>query len=472
LAASLVDALNAKLAQARLSTLLLPLLWLSACTIGPVYQRPEIQLPEHFSEAGSEWRTAKPGEFKVPEHWWSVFGDADLNRMEAQVLIDNQNLKIAEAQYRAARAALDSANAAQAPTVNGGANVDRGAQKGITSTNYAVSVSANWEIDLWGRIRLGIEAAQANAAASANDLASAQLSTQALLAQTWFELHAAELQIQLLQRTLTADERFLQLTQDRHDAGVASGLDVSQAEAQLNSDRVQLSEIELQHAQLTHAIVTLLGGKSFQPPAAASLPNAPAAPALWPSTWLEQRPDIASAERQAAAANAQIGLAEVAYYPALDLVGSAGVSAGTLDALVNLPSRVWLLGPSLAMTLFDGGARNAAVEQARAGYDQAVANYRQTVLNAFQEVQDNLAASRLLQREAAEQAASLAAARTARDIAEAQYRAGTVNALNVIITQNAVLNAERNAVQIQSRQLAASVQLLKNAGGRTSPVQP
>ena len=445
--------------------LCLPLLWLAACTVGPDYQRPSVTLPAQFSEAGGEWRIARPGEFQVPERWWSVFGDAALDQMEARVVIDNQTLKIAEAQYRAARAAVDSAAAARLPTVSGSAVAGRGRSNDVTANSYALAASANWEIDLWGRVRRSIEAAQARAESSADDLAAARLSTQALLAQTWFQLRAADLQGQLLQRTIEVDARFLELTRNRHDAGVASGLDVAQAETQLGNARTQLSENELQRAQLAHALVTLVGGGEIAA-ATGPLPAVPATPALFPSVVLEQRPDIAAAERLAAAANAQIGVARAAYFPVLDLAAGASLTSSALDKLFNAPSRIWLLGPSLAMTLFDGGARDAAVEQARAGYDQAVATYRQSVLTAFQEVQDNLAAARLLQRKAEEQAQSLAAARRAREIAEVQYQAGTINSLNVIILQTAELTADLNAVDIQTRQLAASVQLLKNAGGR------
>jgi NodT family efflux transporter outer membrane factor (OMF) lipoprotein len=456
----------------RLIILFIPLLWLSACAVGPDYTRPAVVLPDHFSEAGSDWRAAQPGEFTVPERWWRVFDDAELDTLEARVAIDNQTLKIAEARYRAARAAVDSARAARLPSVTGAASASRGRAKGASVSNtYGLSASASWEVDLWGRVRRSIEAAQARAEASADDLAAARLSTQALLAQTWFQLRAADLQARLLHRTLAADTRFLELTRVRHSAGMASGLDIAQAETQLASVRTQLSEIELQRAQLGHALTMLLGGKDVPLATAAPLPEVPQPPALLPSTVLERRPDIASAERLAAAANAQVGLAETAYFPVLDLGANAGLSASVLDQLFSAPSRIWSLGPSLAMTLFDGGARKAGVEQARAGYDEAVATYRQTVLTAFQEVEDNLAAARLLRREADEQALVLAAARRTRAIAEDQYRAGTISALNVVSAQTAELAAELNTVSIQSRQLAASVVLLKNSGGRTAPVE-
>ena len=451
--------------------LLIPLLLLTACALGPEYRRPEIRLPVQFSEAESGlWHVAQPGEFKVPARWWSVFNDAELDRLEARVVLDNQTLKIAEAQYRAARAGVDAANAARSPSVSGAAAVNRGRDAGVTANSFGLTASANWEIDVWGRVRRGIEQAQARAEASGDDLAAARLSTQALLAQTWFQAHAAVLQRHLLLTTLKDDARFLDITRSRHDAGMVSGLDVAQAEAQLNNDRAQLSENELQRAQLEHALTALLGGGSVEV-AESPLPPVPPPPELLPSGLLERRPDIASAERQMAAANAQIGLAQAAYYPVLDLAASTGLHSSVLDRLFNAPGRIWSLGPSLAATLFDGGARDAAVVQARAGYDQAVAGYRQTVLAAFQEVQDNLSAARLLQREAGEQAQSLAAARRAREIAEAQYQAGTVNALNVLSAQATERAAESNGVAIQNRRLAAAVVLLKNAGGRVAAAE-
>lgn len=457
----------------RLLILFIPLLWLGACTVGPKYTRPDVTVPDRFREAGGEWRAAQPDDYTVPERWWSVFGDAELDRLEARVTIDNQSLKAAEAQYRAARAAVDSASAARLPGVTGVASASRGRAKNESVSNaYGLSASADWEVDLWGRVRRSIEVAQARAESSADDLAAARLSTQALLAQTWFQLRTTNLQYQLLQRTLSADMRFLQLTRDRHSAGVASGLDIAQAETQLGSVRTQLSENELQRAQFAHALTTLLGGKDLPIVAATPLPAVPALPELLPSTVLQRRPDIASAERLAAAANAQIGQAKTAYFPVLDLGANGGFGTSMLNQLFSAPSRIWSLGPSLAMTLFDGGARSAAVEQARAGYDQAVATYRQTVLTAFQEVEDNLAAARLLQREADEQTQTLAAARRARAYAEDQYRAGTISSLNVISAQTAELAAELNLSNIQARQLTASVVLLKNTGGPTGTPDP
>jgi NodT family efflux transporter outer membrane factor (OMF) lipoprotein len=335
------------------------------------------------------------------------------------------------------------------------------------ATGYSLSAALNWEIDVWGRIRRSVEAADARSTASEADLAAARLSAQALLAQDYIQLRATERQLALLQRTVDAYQRFLDLTRNRLAAGVASPLDVAQAETQLGSAQVQASEAENQRAQFEHAIAVLVGAvpAAFSLGENAQLPTLPATPQLLPSTLLEHRPDIAAAERRAAAASAGIGVADAAYFPVLDLAGSIGFRSGTLANLVSLPNRVWSLGPTLAMTLFDGGARSAAVLQASAGYDQAVATYRQTVLTAFQEVEDNLTAARLLEGESEIQERTLAAARRSREIAENQYRAGINGALNVITAQATELSAEVNAIAIASRRLQARVQLLKNTGG-------
>ena len=452
---------------------------LAACSPGPDYVRPDVETPGAFKEAG-QWKVAAADDPVVEEKWWKVFKDPLLDELAERVAIDNQNLKVAEAQYRAARAALDSARAGLFPTATGnlskmrGTAASSGAGKAPTTDTYTLSAAVSWEIDVWGRIRRSVESADAKLAASAADLAAARLSTQALLAQTYVQLRAAETQLLLLRQTVTAYARFLQLTRNRLEAGVASPLDVAQAETQMANAEAQAIDLENQRAQLEHAIAVLIG----KPPAAValpaegSLPPVPAAPALLPSALLENRPDIAAAERRMAAANAEIGVAQAAFFPVLDLTGNAGYRNSVLANLITAPSRFWSLGPALALTLFDGGARSAAVEQASAGYDQAVATYRQTVLTAFQEVEDNLAAARLLAQESEAQARARAAARRSREIAENQYRAGTVSALNVVTAQTSELSADIAAITLHSRRLQAAVQLFKNAGGRWSmPVE-
>ena len=452
-----------------ISTSLLPLLLLmAACSPGPDYVRPTVDTPSAFKEAG-EWKLAASGEAPAEEKWWLAFNDATLTDLEARVEIDNQNLKAAEAQYQAARAAADSARAAFLPSLSLSAARNRAANTSgqPVATSYSLSAALSWEIDVWGRIRRSVEAADARSTASAADLAAARLSAQALLAQDYIQLRTTERQLALLQRTVAAYQRFLDLTRNRLAAGVASPLDVAQAETQLGSAQVQASEAENQRAQFEHAIAVLVGAvpAAFSLGENAQLPALPATPRLLPSTLLEHRPDIAAAERRAAAASAQIGVADAAYFPVLDLAGSIGFRSGALANLVSLPNRVWSLGPTLAMTLFDGGARSAAVGQASAGYDQAVASYRQTVLTAFQEVEDNLSAARILTNENDIQERTLAAARRSREIAENQYRAGINGALNVITAQATELSAEVNAIAIASRRLQAHVQLLKNTGG-------
>ena len=446
---------------------------LAACSVGPDYVKPALDVPPTFKEAG-QWKPAGSEAPPAEAEWWKVLGDPVLDDLEAQVMVNNQNLKAAEAQYRGARAVVEGARAAYFPTVSGSVAKSRGrTNSGIAgidlpvTTTDTVAASVSWEIDVWGRIRRSVESAHAGADASAADLAAARLSTQVLLAQTYVQLRAADSQVDLYRRTVDDYARFLQLTRNRQAAGVASPLDVAQAETQLGGAQTQFIDLQNQRAQLEHALATLVGKVPAQLtlPAEAKLPPVPPAPALVPSTLLESRPDIVAAERRVAAANAQIGVARSAWFPVLDLTGTAGYRGGTFAGLVSAPNRFWSLGPTLAMTLLDFGARSATIAEAGAGYDEAVATYRQTVLTAFQEVEDNLAAARLLEQESEAQARTLAAAHRSRVIAENQYKAGTIDALNTISAQTAELSATANSVSLASRRLQAAVQLLKNTGG-------
>lgn len=448
-------------------------LGLAACTPGPDYLRPEVAVPAAFKEA-PQWKKAGVVENGVDETWWKAFGDPLLEQLAAQVTVNNQNLKVAEAQYRAARATLAGASASAFPAASLAASETRSASTATggaappASTAYAVSAGVNWEIDVWGRIRRNVEGADARLLASAADLAAARLSTQALLAQTYMQLRAAESQMHLLRRTVLAYRRFLDLTRNRLAVGVASALDVAQAETQLANAEAQALDSENLRSQLEHAIAVLAGQApaAFAIPADGRLPDVPASPTLLPSHLLENRPDIAAAERRMAAANAQIGVAEAAFFPVLNLGGNLGQRNSALASLFSAPARFWSVGPALALSLFDGGSRAAGIEQASAAYDQSVASYRQTILLAFQEIEDNLAAARFLAQESEAQARALAAARRAREIAENQYRAGVSSALNVVIAQTAELNAESASLGIASRRLQAAVHLYKNAGGR------
>jgi NodT family efflux transporter outer membrane factor (OMF) lipoprotein len=446
---------------------------LSACAAGPDYQRPTVDTPAAFKELG-DWKPAEPRE-PAADRWWTAFGDPVLDDLQARLEISNQNLRAAEAAYRQALALADAARAAWFPAINASAGATRSASSAATATSgnaparnsFSVGATVSWELDVWGRIARTVEGADASLAASAADLAAARLSARATLAQTYFQLRAAERQQALLDASVDAYARALELTRNRYAAGVAGKADVAQAESQLRSTRAAALDASLSRSQYEHAIAVLLGlppaGFTLAP-SAAPLPVAPVAVTL-PSALLERRPDIAAAERRVAAANAAIGAAQAARFPVLGLSGNTGFRNARIEDLLTVPSRYWSLGPTLAAAIFDGGARKAAVGQAQAGWEKAVATYRQTVLTAFQEVEDNLASARLLEAAAAEQAAAVTAAAEAETIAVNQYRAGTVSYLNVVTAQATHLAARRSANDIATRRLLAAVQLAKNAGG-------
>lgn len=446
---------------------------LSACAAGPDYLRPTVDTPAAFKELG-DWKPAEPRE-PAADRWWTAFGDPVLDDLQARLEISNQNLRAAEAAYRQALALAEAARAAWFPAINASAGATRSASSAATATSgnaparnsFSVGATVSWELDVWGRIARTVEGADAGLAASAADLAAARLSARATLAQTYFQLRAAERQQALLDASVDAYARALELTRNRYAAGVAGKADVAQAESQLRSTRAAALDASLSRSQYEHAIAVLLGlppaGFTLAP-SAAPLPVAPVAVTL-PSALLERRPDIAAAERRVAAANAAIGAAQAARFPVLGLSGNTGFRNARIEDLLTVPSRYWSLGPTLAAAIFDGGARKAAVGQAQAGWEKAVATYRQTVLTAFQEVEDNLASARLLEAAAAEQAAAVTAAAEAETIAVNQYRAGTVSYLNVVTAQATHLAARRSANDIATRRLLAAVQLAKNAGG-------
>ncbi len=451
---------------------------LAGCSVGPDYVRPTVDTPAAFKEVG-DWKPASPDAPAPGDAWWAVFGDPQLDALQARVEVSNQNLRLFEAQFRQARALADAARASGFPTINATAGATRSASAAATASagnappvnNFSLGTTVSWEADVWGRIARNVEAADLRATASDADLAAARLSAQASLAQNYFQLRAAERQQQFLEATIAAYERALALTRNRYAAGVAAKSDVAQAESQLRSARASALDAALSRSQYEHAIAVLVGEAPAHfaiAPVAAPLPVV-AAPVVLPSTLLERRPDIAAAERRVAAANAAIGAAQAARFPVLGLTGSAGFRRSDLAELITLPSRYWSLGPTLAATIFDAGAKKAAVGQAQASWEQAVATYRQTVLTAFQEVEDNLAAARYLEAAAAEQAAAVAAAAEAETIALNQYRAGTVSYLNVATAQTTHLSARIAANNIAARRLVAAVLLAKNAGGGVGP---
>jgi NodT family efflux transporter outer membrane factor (OMF) lipoprotein len=451
------------------------LVMLFGCAVGPDYVKPSAPTPESYKEMKG-WKEAQPREGVIRGKWWEMFNDAGLNALEETVNISNQNVAAAEAQFRQARALVQAARAAYFPTLSAGASYTRsrsssntvsgGSSSGIVS-DYLLSFDASWEPDIWGKVRRSVESGEANAQASAADLESARLSAQAELAQDYFQLQDLDAQKQLLDTAASAYQRFLDLTMNRYASGVASRADILQAQTQLKTTQAQAIDIGVQRAQIEHAIALLVGkpASDFSIPVMQLAADLPPIPVGMPSELLERRPDVAAAERRMAAANAQIGVAQAAYYPAITLSASGGYqSAGSADWL-TWPSRFWSVGPASMETVYDGGLRKAQTEQARAAYDANVASYRQTVLTGFQEVEDNLAALRILEEEAGVQDEAVTAAQQSVMVTTNQYKAGTASALDVIVTRITELNNKRTAISITGNRLTASVLLIKALGG-------
>ncbi len=458
-----------KLRSVRILVLAATLVLLSACAVGPDYVRPTVEAPVSYKEMDG-WKIAQPRDQEIRGKWWEAFGDPVLNSLEDQVDISNQNLVQAEAQFRQARALVQSARAGYFPTVSSTASATRSRAPSSTTApvkNYSLSIDAGWEADVWGRVRRTVEANAANAQASAADLEAARLSAYAELAQNYFQLRALDAQMQLLEDTVAGYKKSMQLTLNKYQAGVAAKADVVQADTQLKSTQAQAIDLGVQRAQLEHAIALLMG----RPPSAFSIVAAPLTavplpvPIGVPSMLLERRPDIAAAERRVAAANAQIGVAKSAFFPSITLSAAGGFQSSSLVNWLTLPNRFWSVGPAIAETLFDGGLRSAQTEQARATYDVTVAVYRQTVLTGFQEVEDNLAALRILEQEALVQDEAVKAAQQSVLLTTNQYKSGIVSYLNVITVQTVALSNERTAVDILSRRLTANILLIKALGG-------
>jgi NodT family efflux transporter outer membrane factor (OMF) lipoprotein len=437
-------------------------------------------MPTEYKELEG-WKVAQPGDGIIPNRWWELYNDPILNSLVEQVAISNQTIASAEAQFRQARALVHAARAGYFPSVSANASVirsykpgnpDSGNNGGSTDTNFQLPLDVTWELDLWGRIRREVEASQANVQASAADLAAVTLSTQAELVSDYFQLRVVDTQKKLLDATTTIYRKSFELNNKRYEAGVTAKLDVLQAETQLKGAEAQMIDSGVQRAQLEHAIALLMG----KPPAAFSLPATSSAIVIplipttgLPSELLERRPDIASSERRMAAANAQIGIAKAAYFPTISLSASAGLTASSLSSWFTWPSHFWSIGPAMAATLFDGGLRKALSYQAWAAYDTTVAAYRETVLTAFQEVEDNLAALRILEEEALVQAQTIQASKQVVSISMNQYLTGTVAYLNVIVAQSTALANERTSLVLLGRRLTASILLVKALGGGWIP---
>jgi NodT family efflux transporter outer membrane factor (OMF) lipoprotein len=454
-----------------------------ACATAPPYQTPVTTPPPAFKETpgpdsrlASEWKTAEPQDNRLRANWWETFGDPTLNALEEKVATANQTVAQADATFRAARAALKAAGADLYPTVtvSGTPTVSEasttravGALSRGTVADYLAQSDVSYEPDFWGRVHGAVLAGAATAQATAADLQNTRLSLQSELAEDYVQLRGTDEQVRLLDVAIASYERFLQLTINKHAQGVVSGADVATARTQLESARVQATDLGISRAELEHAIAVLTG----QPPADLSLDlstltlSPPVIPLALPSVLLERRPDIAGAERRVAAANAQIGIAHAAFFPTLTLSASGGFESQSLATLFDWPSRVWSLGAALAETVFDAGKRKAQTEEAVATYDATVATYRQTVLSAMQDVEDNLVTLRILAEETDQQAAALAAAEASLTIADNQYRAGITDYLAVITAQNVALTNERTSADLLTRRLTASVLLIKALGG-------
>jgi len=469
----------------RFAWIVLLAIGISACAVGPDYKRPEAPVAPDYKEKADanaptlpdDWKSAQPRDQEQRTKWWEIFGDPQLNALEEQIDVSNQNIAQAQAAFVGARAAIRGSRADFYPTITASPSVTRAKASGnlgrttsvagVTATVYTMPLDLNYEFDVWGRVRRGVESSVASAQASAADLETVRLSMHAELAVDYFQLRSQDTEKQLLDDNVVAYQKALELTVNRYNQGVVSGVDVAQAQTQLETTRAQATDLEVFRAQLEHAIAVLIGKTpgTFSVERVTAMPAPPDIPVGIPSELLERRPDVAAAERRMAAANAQIGVAISAYFPKLLLAAAGGWSSTQLSTWFSLPSRFWSVGPELAATLFDGGRRRATTEQARAAYDASVALYRQQALTAFQDVEDNLAALRILAQEARQQAAAVEAAERAMGLARNRYTAGITTYLEVITAQAVALNNERIAIDIASRRLTAAVNLVKALGG-------
>jgi len=474
--------------KARLIPSLLSMLtiFVAGCMVGPKYVKPTVpmapefkeQPPESFKEADG-WRPAQPGDQGLRGKWWEIFGDSQLNALEEELTISNQDLKVAEARLRQARATIRFNRSQEFPTISISPSIvnerDSANQPYFTQSlvnngvgAFTLPIDFSYEVDLWGRVRRTVSASKEEAQASAADLQTANLSLHAELAVDYFELRSADVQEQLLDDTVKAYTDALKLTLSRFDGGAAPKSDVAQAKTQLDGARVQDTDVAVMRAQFEHAIATLIG----KPPAGVSIMPSPktavqlpAIPVGLPASLLERRPDIAAGERRVAEANDQIGIARAAFFPSLVLGATAGFTGTSITNWFNWPSRFWAVGPQMSQTIFDAGRRRAVSEKATANYDGTVAAYRQTTLTAFQEVEDNLAALRILEKEAQQQREATTSAEESLQLFTSRYEGGVDNYLQVITAQTVLLTNQRNDIDIRRRRIDASVLLVKAVGG-------
>jgi len=451
-------------------------LQLTACVVGPKYHTPAVQAPSAYKEVG-DWKPAQPNDQNLGGEWWRIFQDPQLDALELQVNVSNQNLKAAEAQYQQSRATLRYYRADYYPTVTAGPSAARThvsansptstILRGTTYNDFVLPFDVSYQADVWGRIRKNVESYREQAQASAADLATVNLSMHADLAVDYFQARSLDAEEQLLNSTVKEYEQALELNENRFQGGIASEVDVEQAKTQLQTTQAAAIDVGVARAQFEHAVAILLG----KPPAEFSLPPLPLTappphiPISLPSELLERRPDIAASERRVASANAQIGVAKSAYYPTINLGASGGFESSAISTLINGPSGLWSIGLSAVGTVFDVGRRRALTDQARAAYDFQVAAYRQNVLNGFQQVEDNLAAVRILEHEATVQDEAVKAAQRSLDLSVTRYKGGVTSYLEVITAQSAALTDEVTAVNILGRRMANTVLLIQALGG-------
>lgn len=474
---SFIPAAYAKATKRAAVLLHVGVFFLAGCAVGPKYKTPTVATPPAYKEMGN-WKTAQPNEQNFGGSWWEIFQDPQLDALEQQVNISNQNLKAAVAQYQLARAALRYSRADYYPTLSADPTAiwERYSSNrpplgsvfdGITFNDFTLPLNLSYEVNAWGRVSRNVEYYREQAQASAADLAVVNLSMHADLAVDYFAARSLDAEEKLLQDTVTQYGQALQLNDDRYHGGVASEVDVEQARTILETTQAEAVDVGVARAQFEHAVAVLIG----KPPADFTLPPLPLTtppppiPVGVPSELLERRPDIAAAERQVAAANAQVGLAKLAYYPVINLAATGGFDSASITTLFQGPSAIWSVGASAAFTVFDVGRRRALSDEAKSGYDYAVASYRQTVLDAFQQVEDNLAALRILEQEAGVQDKAVQAAQRSLSLSVTRYDGGVTSYLEVITAQNAALADEVTAVNILGRRMASAVLLIQALGG-------
>jgi len=462
---------------ASIALLLAGALLFNGCALGPKYKPPAVLAPPAYKEMGN-WKTAQPNDQSLGGNWWEIFHDSQLNALEEQINVSNQNLKAAVAQYQESRAALRYVRADYYPTVTASPSATReqysskrppqtSGLDGLTFNDFVLPVSFSYQANVWGRVSRNVESYREQAQATAADLAVINLSMHSALAIDYFAARTLDAEEKLLRDTVAQYEQAWQLNEDRYRGGLGSEVEVEQARTILETTRAQLVDVGVARAQYEHATAVLIGKAPADftlPPLPLTAPPPPV-PVGVPSELLERRPDVAAAERRVASANAQVGLARTAYYPLVNIMGAGGFESGSITTLLQGPGALWSIGASAAVTIFDGGRRRALNDQAKSTYDSTVASYRQTVLTGFQQVEDNLAALRILEQEAGVQTSAVEAAQRSLDLSNTRYDGGVTSYLEVITAQNAALIDEVTQVNILGRRMASAVLLIQAIGG-------